>query len=47
MGELEDHLKKRKMPFRDHIYKKVAIDNTSAVGNPDGERPVNATSPHH
>ena len=36
MDAIDNHLKKRKMPFRDHIYKKVAIDNKSAVGNPDG-----------
>ena len=36
MDAIENHLSKRKMPFRDHIYATVAIDNTSAVGNPDG-----------
>ena len=36
LGEIDDHLRKRKMPFRDHIYATVAIDNASAVGNPDG-----------
>ena len=36
MDSIEDHLRKKKMPFRDHIYAKVAIDNTSAVGNPKG-----------
>ena len=24
------------MPFRDHIYDEIAIDNTTALGNPDG-----------
>ena len=36
MDEIDNHLRKRKMPFRDHIYAKVAIDNTIAVGNPGG-----------
>ena len=36
MDEIDNHLRRRKMPFRDHIYATVAIDNTSAVGNPHG-----------
>ena len=35
MDSVENHLRKGKMPFRDHIYAKVAIDNTCAVGNQD------------
>ena len=36
MDSIADHLKKRKMAFRDHIHAKVVIDNTNAVDNPDG-----------
>ena len=32
---INDHFHKRKMPFCDHIYAEVAVDNTTAVGNPD------------
>ena len=36
MTKIQDRLNERKAPFIDHIYAKVAIDNTSAVGNPHG-----------
>ena len=36
MDEIDNHLRKGKMPFRDHIHAKVAIDNRHAVGNPEG-----------
>ena len=36
IDSIENHLREGKMPFRDHIHAKVAIDNTNAVGNPDG-----------
>ena len=36
MDSVESHLRKSKMPFRDHIYATVAIDNTRAVDNPGG-----------
>ena len=32
---IKEHTRGRKMPFRDHIYGKIAIDNTTAVENPD------------
>ena len=32
---IKEHTRKRNMPFRDHIYEKIAIDNTTAVENPD------------
>ena len=35
MNSVSVHLQRSKMPFRDHIYGEIAIDNTTAVKNPD------------